>query len=86
MYPMQRSRAPFELVVKSQEPLKPLLKDPRITWDSSAPDDRADQYAGFDALIYPRRYGGLALPMNEALTSGVPGDHVQHFPEQCSLA
>jgi hypothetical protein len=32
---MQRSRSPFELVIKSQEPLKPLLRDPRITWDSS---------------------------------------------------
>ena len=35
MYAMQRSRAPFELVIKSQEPLKPLLKDAHITWDSS---------------------------------------------------
>jgi len=37
---MQRSRAPFELVIKSQEPLKPLLRDPRIIWDSSCPEDR----------------------------------------------
>jgi len=39
-YAMQRSRAPFELVIKSQEPLKPLLRDPRIIWDSSCPEDR----------------------------------------------
>jgi hypothetical protein len=37
MYAMQRSRADFELVVKSQEPIQPLLRDARITWDSSAP-------------------------------------------------
>jgi glycosyltransferase involved in cell wall biosynthesis len=72
MYAIQRSRADFELVVKSQEPIQPLLRDPRITWDSSAPDDRAELYEGFDALILPRRYGGLCLPMNEALTSGLP--------------
>jgi glycosyltransferase involved in cell wall biosynthesis len=72
MYAMQRSRADFELVVKSQEPLQPIIKDKRITWDSSAPDDQWRLYAGFDALIYPRRYGGLALPCNEALTSGLP--------------
>jgi hypothetical protein len=28
MYAMQRSRAPFKLVIKSHEPLKPLLRDP----------------------------------------------------------
>jgi glycosyltransferase involved in cell wall biosynthesis len=72
MYAMQRSRADFELVVKSQKPLQPIIKDKRITWDSSAPDDQWRLYAGFDALIMPRRYGGLCLPRNEALTSGLP--------------
>jgi glycosyltransferase involved in cell wall biosynthesis len=72
MYAMQRSRSDFELVVKSQQPLKPIVKDKRITWDSSAPDDQWRLYAGFDALIMPRRYGGLCLPMNEALTGGLP--------------
>ena len=69
---MLRSRADFELVVKSQEPLQPIIKDKRITWDSSAPDDQWRLYAGFDALIMPRRYGGLCLPCNESLTSGLP--------------
>jgi glycosyltransferase involved in cell wall biosynthesis len=72
MYAMQRSRADFELVVKSQAPLEPIIKDKRITWDSSAPDDQWLLYAGFDALIMPRRYGGLCLPCNEGLTSGLP--------------
>jgi glycosyltransferase involved in cell wall biosynthesis len=72
MHAMQRSRADFELVVKSQAPLEPLIRDKRITWDFSAPDEQWRLYAGFDALIMPRRYGGLCLPMNEALTSGLP--------------
>jgi hypothetical protein len=72
MYAMQRSRADFELVAKSQEPLQPIIKDKRITWDSSAPNDQWRLYAGFDALIMPRRYGGLCLPCNEGLTSGLP--------------
>ena len=59
-------------MVKSQKPLEPIIKDKRITWDSSAPDDQWRLYAGFNALIMPRRYGGLCLPMNEALTSGLP--------------
>jgi glycosyltransferase involved in cell wall biosynthesis len=72
MYAMQRSRADLELVVKSQQPLQPIIKDKRISWDSSAPDNQWRLYEGFDALIMPRRYGGLCLPCNEALTSGLP--------------
>ena len=72
MHAMQRSREDFELVVKSQERLQPLLRDRRISWDFSAPDEQDALYAGFDALIMPRRYGGLCLPMNEGLTSGLP--------------
>ena len=85
MYAMQRSRADFELVVKSQTPLEPFLKDQRITWDSSAPDDQWRLYAGFDALIMPRRYGGLCLPMNEASDERPACDHVEHVTERRAL-
>jgi glycosyltransferase involved in cell wall biosynthesis len=40
--------------------------------DFGDPDDQAELYTDFDALILPRRYGGLCLPMNEALLSGLP--------------
>jgi hypothetical protein len=49
-----------------------IVGDSRIRWDSSAPDDRAELYEGLDAPILPRRYGGVCLPMNEALTSRLP--------------
>ena len=29
-------------------------------------------YSGFDAMVLPRRYAGLCLPMNEALMSALP--------------
>jgi hypothetical protein len=29
-------------------------------------------YTGFDAMVLPRRYAGLCLPMNEALISALP--------------
>jgi glycosyltransferase involved in cell wall biosynthesis len=29
-------------------------------------------YKGLDAMVLPRRYAGLCLPMNEALMSGMP--------------
>jgi hypothetical protein len=85
MYAMQRSRADFELVVKSQASLQPIIKDKRITWDSSAPEEQWRLYAGFDALIMPRRYGGLCLPLNEALTSGLPVDMSNTSPNDAVL-
>lgn len=33
--------------------------------------DRWSMYAGFDLLVMPRRYGGLALPVLEAMASGL---------------
>jgi glycosyltransferase involved in cell wall biosynthesis len=72
MHAMHRSRTDFELVVKSQEPTQLLRRDRRIIWDHCAPEEQQTLYEGFDALIMPRRYGGLCLPMNEALTSGLP--------------
>lgn len=62
----------FELVIKSQDPLPYGDIDPRVTYDYSNPFDNAELYRDFDAMIMPRRYGGLCLPMNEALASGLP--------------
>lgn len=40
--------------------------------NSSPPKNYWDLYDGQDALILPRRYGGLCLPLNEALGAGIP--------------
>lgn len=64
----------FELVIHSQHPLpdKYLSNDPRVKTSMYDIADPADLYAGFDALILPRRYGGLSLTTNEALMSALP--------------
>jgi glycosyltransferase involved in cell wall biosynthesis len=69
---LKYSKADYELVVKVQGEYDPKCKDPRLTIDSSNPDDRSDLYSGFDLMVLPRKYGGLCLPMNEALLSGLP--------------
>jgi glycosyltransferase involved in cell wall biosynthesis len=69
---LKYSKADYELVVTVQGDFKPDCDDPRLTIDNSNPDDRAELYTGFDFMILPRRYGGLCLPMNEALLSGLP--------------
>lgn len=69
---LQHTKADFELVIKSQNELGMRVHDRRVRIDTTNPDDQAELYTDFDAMILPRRYGGLCLPMNEALASGLP--------------
>lgn len=66
------SKADFELVIKVQSGEVLTTSDPRVTLDYSFTEDEKDLYRDFDAMIQPRRYAGLNLPMNEALSSGLP--------------
>lgn len=61
----------FELVVYSQQEMTGIA-DPRVKYHVFDVEDQTELYTDFDALIMPRRYGGLCLPMNEALMSGLP--------------
>lgn len=63
--------ADFELTVFSQVDITGYA-DPRVKYNVFDLENYADLYRDFDALILPRRYGGLCLPMNEALMSGLP--------------
>lgn len=72
---LQFSNADFELVIRSQFDVpeyRNYIDDHRITWDIRNIEDPNELYRDFDAMILPRRYGGLCLPMNEALSSGIP--------------
>jgi hypothetical protein len=66
------SKEDYELVIKSQTPLNIICKDSRVKIEIGNPDNRQDMYTGFDAMVLPRRYAGLCLPMNEALMSALP--------------
>ena len=69
---LKYSKADYEMVIKSQSELDFDIKDSRLTIDTNSPENRQDLYRGFDAMVLPRRYAGLCLPMNEALLSGLP--------------
>jgi glycosyltransferase involved in cell wall biosynthesis len=69
---LKYSKADYQLVIKVQGDYNPEYRDKRLIIDNSNPDDRADLYKGFDLMVLPRKYGGLCLPMNEALLSGLP--------------
>jgi len=69
---LKYSKANYELVITTQKFPEFNVNDSRITVDNSNPDNREELYNGFDAMLLPRRYAGLCLPMNEALISGLP--------------
>ena len=69
---LKYSKADYELVIKSQSVLNIKCNDPRLTIEIGNSENREDMYNGFDAMVLPRRYAGLCLPMNEALMSGLP--------------
>lgn len=62
----------FELVIRSQYDLPYQIMDRRVTFDIGNKKEQNELYEDYDAMILPRRYGGLCLPMNEALCSGLP--------------
>jgi hypothetical protein len=69
---LKHSKADYELVIRSQSEIETNIKDSRLTIEIGNPDNREDMYTGFDAMVLPRRYAGLCLPMNEALMSALP--------------
>ena len=69
---LKYSKAEYELVITSQDPIEHPYSDSRVTISHDNPEARESLYEGYDAMILPRRYAGLCLPMNEALLSGLP--------------
>jgi hypothetical protein len=69
---LKYSKADYELVIRSQSEVDTNIKDSRLKIEIGNPDNREDMYDGFDAMVLPRRYAGLCLPMNEALLSALP--------------
>jgi hypothetical protein len=69
---LKHSKSDYELVIRSQSEIETNIKDSRLTIEIGNPDNREDMYSGFDAMVLPRRYAGLCLPMNEALMSALP--------------
>lgn len=69
---LRYSKEDYELVIRSQSEIETNVKDSRLTIEIDNITNREDMYSGFDAMVLPRRYAGLCLPMNEALLSGLP--------------
>lgn len=69
---LKYSKTDYEIVIKSQSQLNVDISDSRLSIDIDNVNNREDMYIGYDAMILPRRYAGLCLPMNESLLSALP--------------
>lgn len=73
-------RAPIEVTITCQDrqyvggllSSRAMPANVRLTVKTIDAQNYWDLYAGQDALIMPRRFGGLCLPVNEALGAGIP--------------
>lgn len=62
---------PLPLMVRSQAPV-PFAGLPNVHVLSQSLGSPEQLYGGEDAYLMPRRFGGLCLPINEALSCGMP--------------
>jgi len=75
---LQRVSADIEVTFRCQQAgyVEALLEQHpvgvKVTVETGDTPNYWDNYTGFDALIMPRRFGGLCLPVNEALGAGMP--------------
>jgi hypothetical protein len=68
---LRSDRLRFRL--ECQDPRLPAVRSSRVPVERhlGGRADRWDLYAGADVLVLPRRYGGLCLPVLEAIAAGV---------------
>lgn len=69
---LRYSKEDYNLIITSQTEFENKPRDSRLIIRENNIKNRQDLYVGYDAMILPRRYAGLCLPMNEALISGLP--------------
>ena len=78
-------REPCTITLRTQDPSLPPIKAPthvQVRVSTGGLANYWDLYADADALVMPRRYGGLCLPVQEAMASGSGGADDRHVPER----
>lgn len=61
-----------EFVIRGQHQDVTRFRRPGLTVEAGCVDNHWDLYRGIDVLVMPRRFGGLCLPVLEALALGIP--------------
>jgi len=76
---MQYVKADIELVIRSQKPLEGIPNDPRIKVKVGTVP-REQLYSEGDVFIFPEKFNGLSLPLQEACASGMLVMATDRFP------
>lgn len=66
---MKYVKSPIKLIVRSQIPIKEYT-DPRIFYEYNVPREKL--WDKGDIFIFPEKFNGLSLPIQEAFASGMP--------------
>lgn len=71
---LKHSTADYELHIHSQSDLPPeyMTDDRRVTYHFENVVNNVDLFKDYDCCLYPRRYAGLSILVNEALCSALP--------------
>jgi hypothetical protein len=73
---MQYVQSPIELIIRSQVPIKE-TNDPRIKYEIG---DCKDLWSVGDVFVFPEKFNGLSLPLQEAFASGMMVMATDRFP------
>ncbi len=69
---MHHVRSPVHCIIHTQKPLGAPSVPPNVEIRNATVPRYWDLYAEGDLFVMPRKFGGLCLPMNEALSVGMP--------------
>jgi glycosyltransferase involved in cell wall biosynthesis len=73
-----QSQIRLEIFTQARNYVEPILtaysvpRNVQVVVNRMQPDNYWEMYCGQDVLLMPRRYGGLSLPVNEAVGAGIP--------------
>lgn len=73
---MQYVKSPIRLIIRSQVPIKE-INDPRIEYRIG---DCEDLWSEGDVFVFPEKFNGLSLPLQEAFASGMLVMSSDRFP------
>lgn len=73
---MKYVKSPIKLIVRSQVPIK-VYNDPRIEYRVGSFDDI---WSEGDVFVFPEKFNGLSLPLQEAFASGMAVMTTKRFP------
>lgn len=63
-------KSDVKFIVRTQQELCN-ISDKRVSIDTLEKENYWELYQGEDVLVMPRKYGGLCLPLNEAMSTGM---------------